>query len=175
MRELRSDDADRGRGLGLVADALAFVHDPRQVALGVHLTVVKRKRNVLERQQLEQSRGLGRADLLLAVLDLLASEHQSAHQHLGRQSNLAIVVPINLDSGLIFGWLVFDFGRSNAGSEPFKGLVRHLVHHQGTDTHAVNPNFTHDRTPLSFVPYGTLLKCAPKDYLSVSYTVYHII
>lgn len=158
VRELRPNDAHRGRGLGLIADALALVHHPGDLAAlgliaddraGIHLPVGQRQIHVDELQQLEQGRGLGRADLLLAVLDLLARSDQGTHQHLGRQSDLPAIVAIDLLARLVGGRLILDFRRPNTGSESLEGLVRHLVHHQRRHASTVNLHSTHTAPDLS--------------------------
>lgn len=148
LRELRARDADGGRGLGLIADPLALVDDPREVAIGVRLAVVQWQRDVVELQQFEQGRGLGRRDLLLAVLDLLAGEDERSHQHFGGQSDPTVVVAVDLGPSLLDSRTILDLRETNSLVEALERLTTHFVHHQGRNTHTVNPNLLHGRTPL---------------------------
>ena len=164
-RELRAGDADGRGSLGLIANALALVHDPGQISLcgdilenfaGDGVGIHERQIDAQNGKELEQRRRLGRADLLLAVLDLLASADQGTDKHLDGQCDDTVVVAVDLLLGLIDRRAILLLGRTDAGVEALERRFRHHVHHEGGHAADFNQRLLHT------VLLESLARSAPK-------------
>ena len=141
-RELRTGNADGGWNLGLIANTLALVHNPGQISLlgdvllnfasdgvGIHEWQIDAENG----KKVKQSRRLGRADLLLAVLDILATADQATDEHFDGQSDDTVAGAIDLSFGLIDRGAILLLGRTDASIETIERRLRHHIHHEGSN------------------------------------------